>query len=283
MPVRESSHSRIEADFYDDPSIYDILHTAGTAAEVDGLERVYKRFVRRGVHLARDGGVWLEPACGTGRYLRVAVGRGYRVIGFDRSAAMIEYARRRLPKPTRPLRRGAPHGDSRVFVADMTDFDRQLPPRSVDFAFCLINTIRHLPDDAAMLAHLRAMSRVLRPGGVYAVGLSLCSYGREWASEDVWDARRGRCRVKQVVQFIPGTRRSRAERAISVLTVTRPSGRRQIESRYTLRCYDTRQWHALLARSPLCCIAMTDGNGRDARVVEPGYGVYVLGNRHTKG
>ena len=69
---------------YTDPAVYDILHARGTAAEVDGLERMAAR-VRSG----RARQTWLEPACGTARYLRLAARRGRRTVGFDLSPVMI--------------------------------------------------------------------------------------------------------------------------------------------------------------------------------------------------
>ncbi|MBK7403044.1 MAG: class I SAM-dependent methyltransferase [Phycisphaerales bacterium] len=77
---------------YDDPEIYDILHAPGTRAEVDGLEAIEGRYVDR----SRCGGArrWLEPACGSGRYIREAARRGIEAVGFDLSPGMIEYARR---------------------------------------------------------------------------------------------------------------------------------------------------------------------------------------------
>ena len=65
---------------YDDPAVYDILHTPGTAREIDVLEFIEAT-------CGQPGGRWYEPACGTGRYLRVAAGRGRRVGGTLRSRA----------------------------------------------------------------------------------------------------------------------------------------------------------------------------------------------------
>ena len=64
---------------YADPTVYDILYTPGTAAEIDALERVERSLA--GDRLRPDR-LWFEPACGTGRCLRVAAGRGRRVAGF---------------------------------------------------------------------------------------------------------------------------------------------------------------------------------------------------------
>jgi SAM-dependent methyltransferase len=260
-------------DFYRIPSLYDILHTPGTAREVDGLERIALTYCRTRTSPHRAP-TWLEPACGTGRYLRVAAGRGTNVVGLDTSEPMIDYARRRFKALGLP---------ARLLVADMRSFT--LRSRSVDFAFNLINTIRHLPSDAAMLDHLRLIARVLRPGGSYAVGLNTSAYGSEYPSEDIWEGRRGRCHVRQIVQFVPPVTdsdlRRRIERVHSHLIVTRPRSVEHIDSTYTLRCYSPRQWRRLIDRSPLRLAAIVNEDGDPIGDPPPaGYAIYVLTN-HT--
>lgn len=260
-------------DFYSIPHYYDILHAPGTAGEVSMLFRLARQYSARGSgRPARP--VWLEPACGTGRYLMMAAKRGVRAYGFDVSQDMVRYAQARAAKNPAGRR-------PRVSLGTMQEPPAGVPP--VDFAFNLINTIRHLPTDADMLRHLRAMAALLRPTGAYVVGLSLCAYGLEQPTEDVWEGRRGRCRVSQVVQYIPplGARgeSARIERVISHLTVERPGREEHIDSTYALRGYNLAQWEALLAKSPLRVHAALDGAGKPATAAEPGYFMFVLKRR----
>lgn len=259
----------IAPGFYDQPALYDVLHAAGTAAEVRGLARIAQRF-----ELAPTG-PWLEPACGTGRYLRAAVGLGVRIAGFDLSPAMIDYAAHRL--------READAGRYRLGVAAMEDFDAQTlaPGWRFELAFNPINTIRHLETDAAVLGHLARVRDALRPGGVYAVGLSQSAYGLEQPSEDVWEGKRGPLHVKQVVQYTPpstpdGTPNrtpdaDRMEQVHSVLAVTRPGGNTIIPSSYALRCYDRAQWEAIVGASGLEVAGWADEDGE--AIEPPGHGV----------
>jgi len=259
------------SDFYARPVVYDILHTPGTAAEVDLLDRIH---ARHGETLRRRP-VWLEPACGTGRYLRVAAGRGARVIGFDRSAAMIEYARHRLQRLGLSRR-------SDLFVADMACFAHRAGQARVDLAFNLVNTLRHLPSDSALLAHLADVARCLRPGGLYAVGISLSRYDREEPSEDLWEGRRGRCHVRQRVQYLPpgpGKSQGRREQVISHLQIERPRGIERVDSTYWLRCYDETQWHRLLAGSALQHVVSLDDQGRLRGSRELAYQIELLRRR----
>ena len=257
---------RKDQDFYADAAVYDILHAPGTAAELDGVEELACRTCP--TPLPRQ--VWLEPACGSGRLTRLASLRGRTAIGFDLAPGMVAYAAERARKAG--LR-------ARFFEADMTAFAEPLG-RRVDVAFNIINTIRHLDSDEAMLAHLSQMAQALRPKGVYIVGISLSAYGMEVPSEDVWTGKRGRCRVTQVITFLPPStpseKRSRRERAISHLAVERPRGVEHIDSTYILRTYNLAQWHDVIARAGWHIAATGDDAGFPYEPTEPGYALFAL-------
>ncbi len=248
--------------FYDDPLVYDVLHAAGTAAEVRGMAKIAAKF---GPAPRRGKPRWLEPACGSGRFLRAAHKRGIAVAGFDLSKPMIDFARKRQPQ-----------ADARV--ADMTEFMIDRWRGRFDLAFNTINTIRHLPDDRAMLDHFAQIAQALKPGGVYVVGLSLSHYGHEGPAEDVWTASRGSLRVTQIVQYEPPSRRGRSERVHSHFVIERPRGTVHRDSSYTLRSYNLAQWSALIKRSPLRLIASIDEQSRELPAADGCYRLFVLGN-----
>ena len=258
------------SSLYADPVIYDILYTPGTAAEVDVLERLEKRYAAG--PLRRDR-LWFEPACGTGRYLRVAAGRGRQVAGFDRDENQLAYARRRLACPPR-----------RLFAADMADFAAEygatgLRPGAADFAFNPVNSLRHLESDANFVRHFRQMAPIMAPGGLYVVGISLVDYDWLFAEEDVWAGTRGNCRVEQVVNYLPpepGTNRSRRETVISHLTVTRPRGEQHFDSSYDLHCCDETQWRRVLRQAGVERVASCDAHGQLLNGRELPYQLEVL-------
>ena len=242
---------------YEDPSIYDILQTPGTAAEVDALERIARTCG------ARTDGLWYEPACGTGRYLRVLAGRGRRVGGYDLAPQMVAYAARRL--------------DRRVRVAGMTDpVVPGVRAASVAVAFNPVNTLRLLATDAAVRAHLAQVAALLAPGGVYLVGLSLTDYAAALPEEDLWEAARGRCRVSQLVNYLPPAPGSRVEVVLSHLTVTRPLRVEHRDERYDLRCFDRSQWRRLVGSSALRRLAGFKASGKPLGESPATYQIEVL-------
>ncbi len=284
MPDTSLSQPTPAATFYSLPEVYDILHASGTAKEVNGLERMARRFVTsRPLHQH----TWLEPACGSGRYLRTAAARGHRVLGFDLNPGMVDYGNRSMA--SRLARSpGGPPTEHRVFVGDLTTFattlQSEIPPGSVDFAFNMINTIRHLPSDHDMLAHFDQMAAVLHAGGVYALGFSLSAYGLEIPTEDIWVGRRGRCEVRQVVQYLPASgngRGGRFERVISHLTVTRATRVDEIDFTYDLRSYDLAQWNSLVGRSRMEIIGTVREDASEIEATEPGYAIFLLRPRTT--
>lgn len=257
-----------ERGLYEIPAIYDALHQPGTKQEVKALIRLARRFHPPAT---LPGALWLEPACGTARHLREAFARGYDVTGFDTEAPMLAFARAHCP--------GAPR--HAFFRARMEDFalPRGWRGRKADLALNLINSIRHLSSDAAMLAHLRSVAAALNPGGLYVVGIGMAAYGVETETEDVWRGSAGDLRVTQVVQYIPATSRTgrgRNERVISHLTVRDGTRERHIDSHYTLRSFDLAQWRAMIARSAFEVAGVADQDGHPTRAVEPGYALWVL-------
>jgi SAM-dependent methyltransferase len=249
--------------------VFDILHEPGTRAEGRGLIRIARRF---GAWPERGVPIFLEPACGSGRYLRALAGLGCRAVGFDVSPAMVAYARRTLRAAglwalcAAGRRRGAT-----AFRADMTHF--RVVYRA-DVVFSTINTIRHLPSDRAMLAHLARIRAALNPRGVCIIGLSLSLRG-ESPGEDVWTARRAGVRVTQVVQYLP-PRRGRREWVHSHVVVRRRGVETHHDSRYWLRCYTRTRWNRLLARARFRTLGIVNEQGHDADPGRLGYALWVL-------
>jgi SAM-dependent methyltransferase len=262
--------------FYSDPLVYDVLHAEDTASDTDQFLDAAREL---GAISAKRRATVFEPACGTGRYLITAARRGCHVIGIDLAPPMIEYAAARF---ARDAARQPPRVRGTFRVADMTTLKGVLDDASVDLAFCPINSIRHLESDALMVAHLREVARVLRPSGVYAAGISISTYGLEGPSEDVWEGRRGRLHVRQVVEYLPptGVGADRFEEVVSHLVITRGRGTsarvEHRDQRYRLRCFSRVQWESVVRRAGLEVLEVRDQHGRVCGRPELGYGVWYL-------
>ena len=88
----------------------------------------------------------LDAACGTGRYSGYLAERGHRVVGVDRSPAMLAKARAKLP-------------ESEFREGDLEALP--LESGSVDAVVCALALV-HLPEVGRAIAEL---ARVVRPGG----------------------------------------------------------------------------------------------------------------------
>jgi hypothetical protein len=101
------------------------------------------------------------------------------VTALDRSAAMLAYAHEAAEADGVPLA---------TLRADMTDFRAE---REFAAAFNPPSSLRLLPSDAAVDAHLRCMAAALAPGAVYAVDLALQEGdGVAPTTDESWEAAR---------------------------------------------------------------------------------------------
>jgi SAM-dependent methyltransferase len=116
----------------------------------------------------RTDGQALELGCGTGRVSLPLARAGVRLVGLDRSAAMLARARRRLrSRRTAPRRSAAPgldlvRGDIRRLPFSAGRFDLVLAPYGI---------LQSLLGDRDLASALREAARVLRPGGLLGVDL----------------------------------------------------------------------------------------------------------------
>ena len=219
-------------DWYDLPRYYDIAFASLNTPELEFLEAMYDRYApgnRRRV---------LEPACGSGRLVEGMVRRGYRVTGYDRSEAMVAYARARLKRL----------GLSATLTED--DMTRFSSRARFELAHCLVSTFKYLLSEDAARQHLQSVANVLVPGGIYVLGLHLTDYRDRSSDEEVWSGKRGQTQVECRIQSQPPDRRSRTEALRARLTVTKPSKTLRMETEWDFRTYSGPQFKQLLRKVP---------------------------------
>jgi SAM-dependent methyltransferase len=158
---------------YTAPRLYEIAFDMNRKGEVDFLVHCFKRFARRPVRRV------LDIACGTGPHLVRLAERGYRTAGLDLSRRNIDFLRERLAA------KGL-SGD--LVVGDMTAFRLTQP---VDAAICMQDSQGHLLTNTQLLAHLRAVARNLKKGGVYVFDRYMASSWTDPARAGSWSRRRG--------------------------------------------------------------------------------------------
>jgi SAM-dependent methyltransferase len=260
---------------YNHPRIYDILHTPGTADEVDAIELLARRYSPAPAADALRS--WLEPACGTGRYLRLLAARAarrrttIRLVGVDLNEGMLEFARSSVPA-------------ARFVRADM----RRLTPAKLGGAFDVVftpqNSVRHLLRDTDLVRHLTGVRSCLRPGGVYLVGTALEPASAFGESDDHYQGRRGSLVVRDDVQYVPipprtprdGDGFEHVHSYVSVWRGRATTPAAEVVSSYRLRCWSPPRWARLVVRSGLEQAAACDLGGTDLGLEYRGYALRVL-------
>jgi SAM-dependent methyltransferase len=186
------------SDLYDYPELYDALFPANA-------------HVSFYVELARQqAGAVLELACGTGQLIVPAGMLGLASVGLDRSAAMLNAAKRRAAAA------GAPVAFLR---SDMRDFALG---RHFDLIFVARNSLLHLLSTADLLAAFTAVRRHLAPKGIFAfdifnpdVSMLAGPRGRRLHVMDVPTAAFGDVRVEQTRDYDPAAQVNRSTWYIS--------------------------------------------------------------------
>lgn len=149
----------------------------------------------------RAGGPVLELGCGTGRVTFPLARTGVPVVGVDRSASMLDRARRRA----RRLRTTRPPG---LVRGDIT----ALPFESASFALVAApyGIVQSLLDDAALEATLASAARVLRRGGVLGVDLvSDLPAWQEYRDRTKLQGARGTGRARVRITLVESVRQDR--------------------------------------------------------------------------
>jgi len=222
----------LQANWYDYPQYYDIAFQAYTRREADFIEAACRKYC------PFDARQLLEPACGSGRLITAFASRGYQVAGFDLSQPALSYLRRQLTR--RRLR-------AETFEAEMSDFRLG---RSVDAAYCMVNTFRHLLTEQAARSHLECIAGSLRPGGIYVLGLRLLPSDVRQEDIQLWTDWRGETKVTVTLRALRSDLRRRIENVRVCLLVWRRSKELHLRHEFQLRTYTSRQFRRLLASVP---------------------------------
>lgn len=186
-----------------------------------------------------------EPACGTGRLLHALAKRGFQVDGLDLNPKAVAFCNARFRRHAMP---------ESAFVADMSDFSTTW---RCDLAFNTINSFRHLGSEREARRHLQCMGQVVRPGGLYLLGIHLTPATAAPSETESWSARRGHLAINTHMWTIQRDTQSRIERFGIRFDIHMPSKSFRIEDELVLRSYTPKQMNRLIESAKCWEIAAT--------------------------
>lgn len=153
---------------YDVPQYWDLAFSDDTQLEAEFVAAAAKKYCDFPVERL------YEPGCGGGRLVVELAKKGFHVTGIDQSQQAINFAKQKL----------ASHNlTAELAVADMREVVAGPP---FDIAYCLVNTFRHLLTEADAKQHLESVSQMLRPGGLYIIGMHLLPPDADEEDEEDW-------------------------------------------------------------------------------------------------
>ena len=257
MEARTPSTTETWDAFFSD--FYLRLHAAGerngeTAAQALAAARL------AGV---ADGGALLDVACGFGRHAVPLARAGFRVTGVDRSATLLDEARRRA---------GEAGAEPELVQADY----RELPfaDHSFDGALNLYTSLGYLGDEEDTQV-LTEIARVLRPGGRLVLELlhrdrlvrgwreqdwRMVGEGRVLLEQRTFDARTGVAQTTQTLIEPSGARESRTW-SVRVYTATELVAMLRAAGFAEVRCFGDFDGEPFTTDSRLVVVAERDGDG----------------------
>ncbi|MCC9607090.1 class I SAM-dependent methyltransferase [Blastopirellula sp. JC732] len=217
------------ADIYDLPEYYDIIFADDWESEFEFLRFCFDRYV--------DGPAQrlLEPACGTGRLLVELDQAGYDVAGVELNAKMARYCHQRCPSAD-------------LLAGDMSNFQlaQFAQPEPFDAGFNMINSVRHLLSEQKAVSHFRCMADVIRPGGIYVVGLHLTPTIGDPLEEETWVATRDDVTVTCHLETYDRDLDSRIERASLSYDIAAKDRDLQVTGDLSFRTYTAEQMEQTL-------------------------------------
>lgn len=244
----------VDESIYDHPKYYDLVFGADVAAETKFIlacDQAYGSGKR---------GWFFEPACGTGRLMYALARRGVEVCGLDLNDQAVRFCNERLQR----------HGYAPAAIhADMCDFSSRnfagILPKSrskfgpVGVAFNTINSFRHVGSEAAARRHFECLAEIVRPGGIYLLGVHLTPTTVAPSETESWSARRGHLAINTHMWTIDRNKKQRMEQFGIRFDVHTPSGSFRINDVLRLRSYTPLQMRRLIdASGKWECIATHD-------------------------
>ena len=210
----------MRSKLYDLPEVYDVAFSWDLSEEIAFFKQVFEMHVPFPVRRI------LEPACGTGRFLRILPAHGFQVTGYDINPTMLKYAEDSVAA-------AGYEGSVRTLLANMVSADI---PGEFGAAFISINSIGHLHSDDDIVSHLKVTGSSLREGGIYVVHLNFAHEGT-LPDGDRWSMKRDDVRVKTWWRILSEDRESRLSHQVGSFEVERDGKVERSDDRHSLRLW----------------------------------------------
>ena len=224
---------QITGSIYDYPNVYDVLFSDICQAEIEFLTVMFECFCGKKVTSV------FEPACGSGRLLYRLAKLGFDVAGLDLNPHSVAFCNRRLRRHGFP--ESAHVGNMTCF--SLADLDRK---KKFDAAFNLVSSFLHLTTEADAQQHLHAVADMLKPGGIYLLGIHLKPKGKQLCLQERWSLRRGALSVTSHLKSLSQDLKKRIEMIEMSIKAETPKKRYKIIDRFPFRTYTARQLSDLL-------------------------------------
>lgn len=224
----------ITGNIYDYPNLYDVLFSDLCRSEIKFLTAIFERFCGK-----KDTASLFEAACGSGRLLYHLAKLGFDAAGIDLNPHAVAFCNRRLRR--HGFHESAHVGNMASF--SLADLNRT---KKFDVAFNFVSSFLHLTTEADAVRHLHAVADVLKPTGVYLLGIHLKPSGKQYCSQERWTLRRGSLTVKSCLKSLSQDTKRRIEMIEFCVEAQTPKNQYKVIDRFPLRLYTAEQFSDLL-------------------------------------
>jgi len=226
---------QISGSIYDHPNLYDVLFSDLNRSEIKFLVAISERFFGKNENIS-----FFEPACGSGRLLYHLAKLGKDATGLDLNPLAVAFCNRRLRR--HGFRESAIVGNMVSF--SLADLGRR---KKFDIAFNFVSSFLHLTSEKEARQHLHAIADVLKPKGIYLLGIHLKPEGKRLCSQERWNMRRGSLSVKSCLKSLSVDMNKRIEMIEFRVDAETPKKRYRVVDRFPFYLYSAAQFSDLLS------------------------------------
>jgi hypothetical protein len=109
-----------------------------------------------------------------------------------------------------------------------------------------VSSFLHLTTEAEARQHLHAVADVLKPGGIYLLGIHLKPKGKQHCQKEHWNIRRGSLSVKSCLKSLKQDTKKRIDMIEWRVESETPKKHYKVLDRFPLRIYSAKQFSDLL-------------------------------------